>query len=113
MSDWNDKMIAEFRGNNGTAGRFGRGLVVMHTIGAKSGEERLVPVASMPTDNGWLVISPEGHYRGSPDVEKEIVYVVQTDRGQETLSPEEFAKIIRLDMERMGKVIKEAGIVDE
>ena len=63
MSDWNDKMIAEFRENNGTAGRFGRGLVIMHTIGAKSGEERLIPVASMPTDNGWLVMASAA---GSP-----------------------------------------------
>ena len=28
---------------------------------------------------------------GSPGVEKEFVYVVQTDTGQETLAPEEFA----------------------
>jgi deazaflavin-dependent oxidoreductase (nitroreductase family) len=63
VSDWNEKMIAEFRENNGTAGRFGRGLVIMHTIGAKSGEERLVPVASMPTDDGWLVMASAA---GSP-----------------------------------------------
>ncbi|NQT40344.1 MAG: hypothetical protein HQ581_22815, partial [Planctomycetes bacterium] len=36
------------------------------------------------------VISPEGHFTGSPGVEKELVYVVQTEEGQETLSPEEF-----------------------
>jgi len=57
VSDWNDKMIAEFREGNGTAGRFGRGLVIMHTIGAKSGEERLIPVAGMRNDGGWLVIA--------------------------------------------------------
>lgn len=57
VSDWNDKMIAEFREGNGTAGRFGRGLVIMHTIGAKSGQERLIPVASMRTDDGWLVMA--------------------------------------------------------
>jgi deazaflavin-dependent oxidoreductase (nitroreductase family) len=57
VSDWNDKMIAEFREGNGTAGRFGRGLVIMHTIGAKSGEERLIPVAGMRNDDGWLVIA--------------------------------------------------------
>ncbi|MCY2991908.1 MAG: hypothetical protein NTY19_29125 [Planctomycetota bacterium] len=29
---------------------------------------------------------------GSPGVEKEFVYVVQTDAGQETLKPEEFTR---------------------
>ena len=60
MSDWNDKMIAEFRDGNGTAGQFGRGLVIMHTIGAKSGQERLIPVAGMRNDDGWLVIASAG-----------------------------------------------------
>ena len=53
MSDWNEKMIAEFREGNGTAGRFGRGLVIMHTTGAKSGHERLVPAAGSPKHPGW------------------------------------------------------------
>jgi WD40 repeat protein len=39
-----------------------------------------------------LAISPAGHYRGSPGIEEEIVYVVQAERGQETLRPEEFAR---------------------
>jgi deazaflavin-dependent oxidoreductase (nitroreductase family) len=60
MSDWNQQMITEFRENNGTAGNFGRGLVIMHTIGAKSGQERLIPVASMRNDDGWLVMASAG-----------------------------------------------------
>lgn len=43
-------------------------------------------------DGRFAVISPDGHFRGLPDVEKELVYVVQTDAGQETLTPEEFSK---------------------
>ena len=42
-------------------------------------------------DGEYAVISPDGHYRGSPGVEKEFAYVVQTDKGQETLTPEEFS----------------------
>jgi WD40 repeat protein len=38
------------------------------------------------------VVGPEGHWRGAPGLEKELVYVVQTERGQETLAPEAFAK---------------------
>jgi WD40 repeat protein len=43
-------------------------------------------------DQKYGVISPDGHFSGSPGVEREFVYVVQTDSGQETLTPEEFAR---------------------
>jgi hypothetical protein len=50
-------------------------------------------LALVPLYGGaWLAVRPDGHYRGSPGVEKEIVYVVQTDAGQELLAPDEFAK---------------------
>jgi len=39
----------------------------------------------------WLAVRPDGRYRGSPGVEKEIVYIVQTDASQELLTPDEFA----------------------
>ena len=57
VSDWDDKLIAEFRENNGTTGQFGRGMVIMHTTGAKSGEERLVPVVGFGNGDGWLVVA--------------------------------------------------------
>ncbi len=50
-------MIADFRENHGNAGPFGRGLVVLHTVGARygSGPRRLA--ATVPcTDSvseGW------------------------------------------------------------
>jgi WD40 repeat protein len=40
----------------------------------------------------WLALTPDGHYRGSPAIEREIVYVVQTETGQDTLTPADFAK---------------------
>src|SRR5262249_16670890 len=39
-----------------------------------------------------LVINSEGHYRGTPGIENQLVYLVETDRGQETPSPKEFTK---------------------
>jgi WD40 repeat protein len=43
-------------------------------------------------DEGWLVLSEEGHYRfENKQVEKELFYVVQTDGGQQTLRPADFA----------------------
>ena len=43
-------------------------------------------------DKQYVSISPEGHWRGSPGVESELVYLVLTDHGQEMLTPAEFAK---------------------
>ncbi len=58
--------------------------------------QRLADGQSPPTilalpDKQYALIGSEGHFTGSPGVEKELVYVVQTDEGQETLTPEEFA----------------------
>jgi len=41
-----------------------------------------------------LAISAAGHYRASlpNEVSRQIVYVVETAEGQETLSPADFAK---------------------
>jgi WD40 repeat protein len=38
-----------------------------------------------------LVLSPEGHWAGLVQVEAQLLYVVQTDAGQQTLTPQEFA----------------------
>jgi WD40 repeat protein len=39
----------------------------------------------------YLLVSPDGHYDGSPQIERQLVVVVLTDDGrQETLTPAEF-----------------------
>lgn len=44
-------------------------------------------------DDQWLVVGPDGHYRGSKEIEEHIVYVAQIDAGHNiTLSPAEFQK---------------------
>jgi WD40 repeat protein len=43
-------------------------------------------------DTNALVVSPEGHYRPTAEVQEKIRYVVQTRDGQETLTPGEFTK---------------------
>ncbi len=47
MTDWNEKMIDEFRANDGrVGGNFeGRSLLLLHHRGAKTGTERVNPVA--------------------------------------------------------------------
>ena len=64
-SSWNDQVIAEFHANNGTVERFGRGLVLIHHIGAKSGEERIAPARALPDGvDAWLVAASKA---GAPD----------------------------------------------
>lgn len=59
MSDWNDKVIAEFRADGGrVGGNFeGAPLLLLHTTGAKSGEPRVSPMMYMPVDEGWAVFA--------------------------------------------------------
>jgi deazaflavin-dependent oxidoreductase (nitroreductase family) len=64
-SNWNDQVIAEFRANNGSVGRFGRNLVLIHHIGAKTGTERVSPARAIRHDpDSWLVAASKG---GAPD----------------------------------------------
>ena len=58
FDSFNDPIIAEFRANDGTVASrgFGRSLVLLHHIGAKSGIERVTPVMQIATDDGgWLI----------------------------------------------------------
>ena len=64
MSSWNDNVIAEFRDSKGETNHWGPKLVVMHTIGAKSGEVRLAPVVGFRSGDGWRVVASKG---GAPD----------------------------------------------
>jgi len=38
-----------------------------------------------------IAINPQGDYRGPPGAEEHVIYVAQTDRGQELLTPKAFA----------------------
>ena len=50
--------------------------------------ERSSPDA--PRQSAWFAVAPDGQVHGSANVEQELVYVVQTDKGQETLTTAEF-----------------------
>jgi deazaflavin-dependent oxidoreductase (nitroreductase family) len=55
----NLSMIREFRANGGTvtAGGFGSRLILLHHIGAKTGQLRVTPLAAMPDGNAWVVVA--------------------------------------------------------
>ena len=53
---FNDAIIHEFRANNGNVSNFGRGLVLLHHIGGKSGTKRISPVMSIrESADSWLI----------------------------------------------------------
>jgi deazaflavin-dependent oxidoreductase (nitroreductase family) len=54
---YNDRIIAEFRANNGVVANFGESLVLLHTVGARSGEARINPVLAIEDGDAWLVIA--------------------------------------------------------
>ncbi len=60
---YNDRVIEEFRANNGVVANFGSSLVLLHTVGARSGEARINPVLAIADGDGWLVIASAA---GSP-----------------------------------------------
>ena len=57
MNDWNTALIEEFRANDGkVGGQFeGAPLLILHTTGAKSGQERLAPVMYQAVGDGDAV----------------------------------------------------------
>ena len=62
MSDWNKAVIEEFRANGGkVGGPFEEmTLLLLHTIGAKSGEPRLNPVAYLADGDSYVIIASKG-----------------------------------------------------
>ena len=55
MNDWNAKIIEEFRANEGrVGGNFeGAPLLLLHSTGAKSGQERVHPMLYLAVDDGF------------------------------------------------------------
>jgi len=67
--DYNQKNIDEFRANAGkVGGRFeGKTLLLLHTTGAKSGKERINPVAYVRDGENYVVIASKGGAETHPD----------------------------------------------
>lgn len=67
MSDWNDKIIEEFRTNAGRVGGNFQGapLLLLHTTGAKSGKERVNPMMYQALDGDSVAVFASK--AGAPD----------------------------------------------
>jgi deazaflavin-dependent oxidoreductase (nitroreductase family) len=68
MNDWNAKVVAEFRANGGKVAQFGDApLVILHTIGAKSGELREIPLVALVEGNNITVFASKAGATTNPD----------------------------------------------
>ncbi len=67
--DWNKMIIEEFRANGGkVGGQFaGRTLLLLHTIGAKSQQPRINPVAYVKDGDRLVIIASKSGAPTNPD----------------------------------------------
>ena len=69
VNNWNKKVIEEFRANEGrVGGNFeGKTLLLLHTMGAKSQQERINPVACIKDGDRLAVIASKAGAPTHPD----------------------------------------------
>lgn len=63
MTEFNRRVIAEFRANRGRVGAWGDNLVLIHHRGAKTGTARVNPAMSLRDGEAWMVV---GSAMGAP-----------------------------------------------
>jgi deazaflavin-dependent oxidoreductase (nitroreductase family) len=68
-NDWNSKIIAEFRGNEGkVGGQFeGAPMLLLTTTGRRSGVQRVNPMMYLADEGRWLVFASKGGAPVHPD----------------------------------------------
>lgn len=84
-AEWNQPIIDEFRASGGvvTIRGYGRNLVLVHNIGAKTGQERIAPVLAVrESPDSWIIAAAKGgapenpawyhNLRAYPDVDIEV-----------------------------------------
>lgn len=68
MSDWNTRIIEEFRANQGRVGGYDhQPLLLLHHRGARTGTERVNPLAYREVDGGYAVFASKAGAHTNPD----------------------------------------------
>ena len=88
MTDWNTQIIDEFRANEGrVGGRFeGAPLLLLHTTGARTGQERVSPMMYLELDGARYVFASKAGADTNPDWYRNLVAnpEVTVEAGSET-----------------------------
>jgi deazaflavin-dependent oxidoreductase (nitroreductase family) len=68
-NDWNRRIIEEFRANDGNVGGMfeGRPLLLLHHVGARTGIERVNPLAYQRVGDSYAVFASKGGAPTNPD----------------------------------------------
>jgi len=69
MSDWNTSIIEEFRANGGKVGGpfDGAPMLILHTTGAKTGQERVNPLVYQAVGDDLAIFASKGGAPTNPD----------------------------------------------
>lgn len=111
MNDWNAKVIAEFRSNDGVVGgQFeGAPVLLLHTKGAKSGQVRVNPMMYLDYEGRRFVFASKAGAPVNPDwyhnlvAKPKVTVEVGTDTYEATATPlsrEERDRIYPVQAER-------------
>jgi deazaflavin-dependent oxidoreductase (nitroreductase family) len=67
-NDFNDNVIEEFRANGGSAGGMfeGKPLVLVHNVGARSGQEYVTPLVYLDEDGRTFIFASKGGADSNP-----------------------------------------------
>jgi deazaflavin-dependent oxidoreductase (nitroreductase family) len=88
-TDWNTKIIEEFRANGGEVGGpfEGASMLLLHTTGAKSGKERVNPVVYQQVGDEVAVFASKAGAPSDPDWYRNLVANpdVTVEIGRETV----------------------------
>jgi deazaflavin-dependent oxidoreductase (nitroreductase family) len=67
MNDFNRQVIEEFRANGGKVAQFGDApMVILHTVGAKSGQVREIPLVAGIDDEGLHIFASKAGAPNNP-----------------------------------------------
>ena len=110
MSDWNTAVIEEFRANDGkVGGNFEHvPLLLLHTTGAKTGKERVNPLAYQAVGDDVAVFASKGGSPKHPDWYRNLVAEPRAtiEIGNETI-PVRARVAVGEERERIWSVQKE------
>lgn len=69
MTEWNEQIIQEFRANEGRVGGYFEGatLLLLHTVGRKTGRPRVTPLVYLPDGERYIVCATNNGSTTHPD----------------------------------------------
>ena len=88
--NWNAEVIAEFHANNGEVGgpiENPPPMLLVHTVGKRTGREHITPMRCRPDGDGWFIIASAHGSERNPDWYHNIVAQpdIEIEVGTETI----------------------------